>query len=192
MKIVLASSSQRRKRLLAKICGEFEICHPPEAPAHMKLAKNVREKTRELAKFKAVWGSLKNPSKTIVGADTLVQAGDKILGKQKNSKEASKTLRMLSSKSCKVITSVCIAKFIAGKKIRTRLFSQPASLKFKKISSREIENYAKSGLWEGKAAGFNIEEEPVCFWIGKIRGEKDTIIGLPIKKLKIEIEKFEK
>lgn len=181
MDIILASSSDRRKRLLAEVFDYFECIYPPEE-RHLALG-DAKKTTYEKAIFKSIWTALKNPKRICIGADTTCQLDDSVLEKPKDDYDAKKMICKISSKNVEIYTSICISKTVQGGELRYDAWTNKATLYFRKLKSAEIDEYIESGKWRGKAGGFNIEEEPIDGWIQKITGQKETVIGLSTKRL---------
>ncbi|MFH1306137.1 MAG: Maf family protein [Candidatus Micrarchaeota archaeon] len=190
MDIVLSSSSPRRRKLLSKIKRKFEIAKP--SPLAKIPKGNAKNTTKNYAEYKSVWAALRNPGKICIGADTLIEFNGKIIGKPENAKHAKKIINSLNDKKFLVYTSVCISYFPGKGKIKKKIWSERASVKFRKINAGEIRKYIKSGKWKGKAGGFNINEMPVKGWVEKVEGDKNVVIGLPMKKLWREIKGMKK
>lgn len=188
MKVLLASSSRRRELLLKKIIPQFEIIAPRE-PNHIVKNLDVREQSARMAQFKAQWALLKNPSKIIIGADTLVDFEGEKIGKPKNAKEAKKFLEMFSSKSFLVHSSVCICKFENNKQ-KEILLSKSCKIKCKNLSKEQIDTYIRSKKWIGKAGGFNILQKPASKWFSANKEDIYAIVGLDIKRIEKEMKKI--
>ncbi len=173
--IILASASPRRKSLLKKIIKKFKIL--PSAVDETK----IKHKTPEgfaikaaLTKAEAVAKKKKNA--IVIGADTIVVLGKKILGKPKHKKDAYKMLKMLSGKTHKVITGIAV---IGNKKISDY---EVTRVTMKKVSDKTIQNYVESGKPLDKAGSYGIQEIEGKF-IKKINGDYNNVVGLPLKLL---------
>lgn len=181
--IILASASPRRRELLETAGAEFEICVAdvdesiPDGTAPADAAKMTAEK-----KALAVAESHKND--IVIGADTIVVAGEKILGKPKDKADACAMLTMLSGNVHQVITGVCIA--CGDKKIT---FEQVSSVKFYELTAAEIEAYVETGEPMDKAGAYGIQGRG-CVLVEKIEGDYFNIVGLPVAKVMREISKL--
>ncbi|GEM_PF-616714 len=215
MRIILASSSKRRRFLLQKAKLEFET-HDANVDERRIIGNSPLEivKKRALAKAshvaaeiaggaakashvaaeiaggaaKASHNAAENPDTIVIGADTVVVADGKILGKPKNKNEALEFLGIVTGKRIEAFTGVAV---ICESKDYAAVWAEKASVKFREISEKAALSYVRSGKWKGKAGGFNIDEKPVSSWVEKITGGRETIIGLPIKRLKRVIENLE-
>jgi len=183
-KIILASNSPRRRELLAGLDVEFEIkvikgiseSYPEDLPTE-KIAEYIAcEKTDTYA----VKGN-----ELLITADTIVVVGDSILGKPHNAEEAHAMLSMLSGKTHKVITGVCLK--TAEKQ---KAFSVTTEVTFKQLETSEIDYYIEKYKPYDKAGSYGIQE-----WIGyvgvtEIRGSYYNVMGLPVQRIYEEIRKL--
>jgi septum formation protein len=115
----------------------------------------------------------------VIGADTIVVLGKKILGKPKNNQEALAMLKSLAGKWHRVITGIAVA-FPDGKIISDIDITR---VKMKKVSDKEMLDYVNSGRPLDKAGAYGIQEIEEIF-IDKIDGDYDNVVGLPVYKLK--------
>lgn len=176
MKIILASASPRRKELLSMITGDFEI-QVSDADESAVKCPDILKTAETLARVKAESVALKNPDCIVIGADTVVRCGDKILGKPKNRAEAREMLGLLSGQSHFVDTGVCIVKNGV-----TVSFTETTEVEFCAISESEKESYIESGEPFDKAGGYGIQGKAALFVKG-IRGDYFNVVGLPVSAL---------
>ena len=185
-KIILASSSPRRKALLKKAGIKYRSikAHVDEAWLIRRYnQKRFKElvKILSLAKAFSVLGedvSIEG-DEVIAGFDTIVVCKNKILGKPKNKKEALKTLLLLSNKQHMVYTGIGI---IDLKKQRIIVDYERTKVFMKKISEKEAKSYIKTKEPFDKAGAYAIQGKGKKF-IKKIKGEYNNVVGLPVKKL---------
>lgn len=176
--MILASGSPRRKELLKKIVKKFKIITSGVDEAKIKALSPISlAKKSALLKAKAVASKHKNS--IVIGADTIVVLGKKILGKPKNSQEALKMLKSLSGTTHKVITGLTV--IAPGQKIITR--AVVTKIKMKKVPFKYINEYVRSGNPLDKAGGYGIQEIEELF-IKEIDGDYDNVVGLPVLCLK--------
>ncbi len=183
--LVLASASPRRAELLrsAGIHVDIRPCHKPE-PVRKPASVDIEMWPVCLAHYKAaaVFQSLRNTDggrsrHTVIGADTIVELGGRIINKASNASRARAILRMLSGRSHRVITGVAV---ITSE--QTHLISATATCRMRRLSSTVLEQYIASGLWRGKAGAYGIQDnsDPL---VELISGDMTTVMGLPMPPL---------
>lgn len=184
-KIILASASPRRKELLAQIGMTFEvmISNAPE----ITHSQNPEDIVMELSacKAKAVQDSYMGAKEdvVIIGADTLVFDGSKRLEKPKDEKEACRMIAELSGKTHKVCTGVTL---LCGEKRHS--FCESAEVSVCDISKEEIEAYVATGEPMDKAGAYGIQGRFAAY-VKEIRGDYNTIVGLPVCRVYQELKK---
>lgn len=178
-KIILASSSVQRRKLLRDLGVRFSV-----KASRVKEQKRIKSTCAALVlhnallKARDVAGRI--PDGVVIGADTLVYGGDKkIIGKPRNLKEARSILRKLFSKPHWVYTGVAVVDSATGREVtgyeKTKVFMIP-------LSEKEIRRYHRKVSPLDKAGGFDIEGGGSVF-IHRIEGCYSNVIGLPIAKL---------
>ncbi len=180
-KLVLASASPRRVELLQQIGVEPDAllpCDLDETPGKTELPRSLaarlaREKARAAAKIAATQPELSDGY--ILGADTVVSVGRRILPKCEIATEAAQCLRLLSGRAHRVHTGVCLITPKGAE--RHRLVE--TRLRFKRLSSNEIEAFLDSGEWRGKAGGYAIQGLAGAFAL-KLVGSYSSVVGLPL------------
>ncbi len=183
MQTILASASPRRKRLLARAVRRFSV-----APAHidekMKRGETFSRACVRLAEAKARAVAKAHPRAVVIGADTIAYRGKRIYRKTDSARLARAILLELSGKTHYVITGVAVLR-PGGKCVK---YSVRAAVKMKKITPRALEWYMKSGEWKGRAGSYDISGKGRKLVLS-VRGEKETVVGLPMKKLKLILKK---
>jgi len=114
----------------------------------------------------------------IVAADTVVAVGRRILPKAELIDEASNCLRLLSGRSHRVYTGLCVA--TPAGKLRQKLVE--TRVRFKRLSREELESYLASGEWRGKAGGYAIQGLAGTFVV-KLVGSYSNVVGLPLYEM---------
>jgi len=182
--IYLASQSPRRQQLLQQIGVRFELLLPCshedaealESEVSGELpAAYVERVTR--AKLRAAQERLRMstlPAAPILCADTTVALGRRILGKPRDALDAARTLRLLSSRTHRVITAVALA---SGR--REWLGLSVSRVHFGALPRREIERYVAGGEPFGKAGAYAIQSS-IAAWVQRIEGSYSGIMGLPL------------
>ena len=183
MNVILASKSPRRKKLLAKIYDEFYI-KVPDIREVVPRSLPVDQCPEYLAKMKAENVSHGNEKALVLGCDTSVIVEGKLLNKPRNTNDARVMMKMLSGKCHQVITGCCL--FYMGK---SHSFSEVTEVEFYPLTDEEIEEYIKTPEPYDKAGGYGIQNKAALFVKG-IKGDYFNVVGLPIARLKREIDTF--
>lgn len=185
-KLILASSSPRRKDILEKLGLKFEVI-PSDYEEFLDNFNFTYEKIENLAYYKAetVLKKINMPA-LIIGADTVVILNGEILGKPKNQGDAETMLKQLSGKMHSVVTSICIIDSISAEK---KSLSTTSFVEFKNLSDDLIVNYVEKYKPLDKAGSYGIQELPEGF-IEQIEGSFENIIGLCPLALKKLLSEF--
>jgi len=184
-KFILASSSPRRKALLKQIGLDFKIAPSNyEEDMGLKLNNVKLAKTLAYGKAKEVASRLKKG--IIIGSDTFISFRGKRIGKPGNTKDAERILKMISGKTLKIYSGLAIIDKYSGKEI---VDHEMTEVKMKKMTADEIKKYIQTGEPLDKAGAFGIQERGVKF-VEKINGCYSNVVGLPIYKLYINLQKL--
>ena len=180
MKIVLASQSPRRARLLKKIFSQFKIVPSFFDEGQIKETRPI-EFAKKVARAKAelVTKDIKEPA-LIVAADTIVILKGKIIGKPKDDRDAFNILTKLAGREQSVVTAFCLINTKTGQKV---VDFDESVVKMRQISSAEIRAYAASGEGKDKAGAYAIQGRADQY-IEYIKGDYYNVVGLPLNKLK--------
>jgi len=175
MTIVLASASPRRKELLARIVDEFLIvpsrCEEPVAgPPRERVVHAASAKARDVAERHVG---------VIIGADTLVVLGEKVLGKPRSRDEARRMLETLSGREHAVVTGLSVLSTWTGVAIRA---AEETAVRFRDLESGEIERYLDTGEADDKAGAYAIQGGAGAF-VDRICGDYHNVMGLPLCQL---------
>ena len=184
-KLILASKSKVRKEILDKnnIPAQVQPSSVDEDPIKQSLLnENASPEiiSKNLAELKASRVSQKNFDVLVLGADSVIDLEGELISKPQNRKEALSILKKLNGKKHNLVSSVCIAK--NGSMIWNH--TDKATLTMKKFSDKELEEYLLKISDESLYAYnvYQIEGEGKNLFL-KIDGDKNTIMGLPIKKI---------
>ena len=186
MKIILASKSGVRKKILDqnKIDNEVFPSNVNEEEVKISLISegaNPMLISKNLAELKANKVSTAKPDQIVLGADSVIDLNGELISKPRDREEALEILQKLNGKKHQLISSVCISK--NGSMIWN--YTDSSSLTMKKLNLDEIQIYLKKikdkdlyayGVYQIEAGG--------RFLFAKIEGDEDTIMGLPVKKIK--------
>lgn len=179
--LVLASASPRRVELLAQAGIEPDFLQPADIDETPLRSEHPRSLARRLSRQKAL--KAQDKLKTagtyqpafILAADTVVGVGRQILPKAETEDTALDCLRLLSGRSHKVFTGVCLI----SPKGAVRQVVVESRVRFDRLSRRQMDAYLSSGEWRGKAGGYAIQGLAGSF-IVKIVGSYSNIVGLPL------------
>jgi len=174
-RLILASASPRRLDLLAQIGvvpEEIAFADIDETPFIRELPTDLAKRLAE-AKAAAVAG--KFPGNWVLGADTVVACGRRILGKAADEAEARATLELLSGRRHRVHGGICL---IAPDGHRRRRLVTTAVV-FKRLSKEDIDAYIHLGEWQDKAGAYGIQGAAAAF-VPKIIGSYSNVVGLAL------------
>lgn len=185
-KYILASASARRRNLLKQVGLDFEV---KESGANeielrnfhpLKMVKlNSQNKSRIVAE--------NYNNEIVIGADTIVVLKKEILNKPEDEKEAIKFLTMLSNNKHTVYTGVNVIDTKKGKEI---FGYEKTAVKFRELSLEEIKYYVRNHKPFDKAGSYGIQDDFGCLFIEKITGDYYNVVGLPLVKLFISLQKL--
>ena len=186
VEIILASKSKVRKEILDKnnIVSQVEQSNVDEDVIKESLLKNKASPeiiSKNLAEFKANKVSQKRAERLVLGADSVIDLNGELISKPTNRGEALEILKKLNGKTHNLISSVCISK--NGFMIWN--YTDKATLKMKNLTDEELNRYLSKISDENLYAYnvYQIEGEGRNLF-SEIGGDENTIMGLPIKKLK--------
>ena len=194
MKIILASKSGVRKQILDKhnIQSEVIVSNVDEDQIKESLLNEKASPliiSKNLAEIKSIKVSNKNPDRLVLGADSVISLNNKLINKPKSRKEALEILKNLNDSKHYLISSVCFSK--NGAMIWN--YTDQSELKMKNFEEMELIEYLdkirtdtllRYGVYQIEAEGLNLFEY--------IKGDNDSIMGLPIKQIMEYIELYKK
>ena len=186
MKLILASKSQVRKKILEENKIKCEVIHSnvDEDQAKESLESAGASPlliSKNLAELKSTKVSSKFPNITVLGADSVISLDSKLINKPKSREEAFVILKKLNNTVHSLISSVCISKNGA----MMWNYTDPSELKMKNLTEKEIKAYLRKidtetllayGVYQVEANGLDLFES--------IKGDMNSIMGLPVKKIK--------
>ncbi|CBW25600.1 Maf-like protein yceF [Halobacteriovorax marinus SJ] len=192
MKLILASSSPRRKELLGWLNIPFEIVGSG--------VEEITEKTiptevaTDLAALKGrdILGVLRKRGEEnpfIIASDTIVTYEDKIYGKPKDVSDAKRMLLELEGKKHSVVTGVYLSYIDDSGEVHERIFSATSQVTFEKIDRDILDIYLESGESLDKAGAYGIQGRSLCF-ISKVEGSYSNVVGFPISDFLREFKDF--
>ena len=184
MKIILASTSPRRKELLEREGIDF-IIDASSITEYLDSSLEIEERLKKLAYDKGVSIHEKYPDDVVISADTTIYHNGKIIGKAHSAHEAREILESLSSDTHSVFTSVAVFY-----KDQVCTFVDETKVTFKNINDM-IDDYLSIDEWKGKAGAYAIQGVAGKF-IEEVQGDIDNVIGLPVKHVIEVIETLTK
>ena len=186
VEIILASKSKVRKEILDKnnILAKVEPSNVDEEIIKRSLLKEKASPeiiSKNLAEIKASRISQQNFDMLVLGADSVIDLDGELISKPQNREDALKILKKLNGKAHSLISSICISK--NGSMIWN--YTDKATLVMKNFSDMELKDYL-SKISDESLYSYNvyqIEGEGKNLFL-KIEGDRDTIMGLPVKKIR--------
>jgi septum formation protein len=194
MKIVLASQSGVRKQILDKYNIDSEVMASNVDEDEVKkslLAAGAKpiSISKNLAEIKSIKVSIKQPDRLVLGADSVISLNEELINKPKSREEAFKILKKLNNSKHYLISSVCISK--NGAMIWNHTDSSELKMKNLKdedlllyLSKIETKTLLAYGVYQIEANGLELFEY--------VKGDKDSIMGLPVKEIISYINQFRK
>ncbi|MBQ4424727.1 MAG: septum formation inhibitor Maf [Lachnospiraceae bacterium] len=186
-KIILASSSPRRKELLAMAGIPFTVDASP-VPEIVPEGLAAEKQSAFLAEVKAAAVSVSHPQDVVIGADTTVICEGRVMGKPKDAEEAREMLAFLSGKIHTVYTGVSV---IYSDDADAETFTSATKVEFYPLSQKVIDEYVATGEPLDKAGAYGIQGRG-CRLVKRIEGDYFTVMGLPVAELLQRLEKLAK
>jgi septum formation protein len=182
-RLILASSSPRRRELLVQAGFTFEVC-PADVNEDTRPEEDPIAYVVRLARDKAeaVYAKLRHPEAIILGADTTVTVDGHILAKPENAPDAARMLRMLSGRTHRVITGVAITSATG-----TEVAAEVTGVQFVTLTDGEIADYIATGEPMDKAGAYGIQGY-AGKWIPRIEGCYFNVVGLPLALVSTMLE----
>jgi len=180
-KLLLASGSPRRLQLLAQAGLEPDSLLPTsvdESPLKNELPRSLAKRLARSKADAARAMAARTPDfadSYILAADTVVAVGRRILPKAEFHDQAAECIRLLSGRSHRVYTAVCL--LTPKGAVRQRLVE--SKVRFKRLGRQEIDTYLGSGEWRDKAGGYAIQGLAGTFVV-KLVGSYSSVVGLPL------------
>jgi septum formation protein len=183
-KYILASRSERRKKLLKQLGLDFiaidsnveEINSNKFSPVKLVKINSVNKSRKVAAEFK---------NEIVIGSDTIVVLGKTVLGKPKNENEAVKFLARLSNNKHIVYTGINLIDTKTSKEFFTY---EKTTVYFRKLKIEEIKHYVKNHKPLDKAGAYGIQDDFGCLFIKKIAGDYYNVVGLPLTNLFLSLQ----
>ncbi len=179
--LVLASASPRRTEILRRAGIGFRT-RPAHVEERLRRGETPEGHVRRLARSKVE--AVRRPGELVLGADTVVVIGDKILGKPREARDAARMLRLLSGRMHRVLTGICLL----GGDGRRREEVVETRVWFRGLTRREIQEYVASGEPLDKAGAYAIQGLASKF-VKRIQGCYFNVVGLPVSRVHALLQK---
>lgn len=180
-RLILASSSARRRQLLTEWGYVFDVVPPlfsePPAPAGEALSPSAWAEA--LAYFKAYAVAQTHPEAVVVGADTVVVHDKVVIGKPKDQADARRILTTQFAGQNDVITGVAVLYPPDHQRIITHVST---TILMRAMTEPELDAYMAGGAWQGKAGAYALQEGGDKFVVS-MDGSESNVVGLPMEKL---------
>jgi septum formation protein len=173
--LILASQSPRRKYLLEQAGLTFRVIPSDFDESQIPLSPPA-DYVQRLAGFKARDVARRHVDSWVLGADTIVAADDRLLGKPDSLKQARSMLQRLSGKTHQVYTGFCLVHQAAARRLAATVRTD---VTFKTLSDREIDWYVHTGEPFDKAGAYAIQGLGT-FLVRRINGSYSNVVGLPV------------
>ncbi|MBX3357717.1 MAG: Maf family protein [Phycisphaeraceae bacterium] len=194
-KVYLASRSPRRRRLLAEhgidhdviaaIIDDGGLESGAVAPEHW--VKALAYLKAAVAREAMTCGDAVPGAAVVLGADTVVVKGTRLIGQARNSEHALEIIRSLENGEHRVVTGVAMIDLATGAR---EMYSDQSTVRVGEIGGERIGAYVASGQWLGKAGAYNLYERIEDGWPIDFVGDPTTIMGLPMESLPGRLERF--
>ena len=173
-RLILASASPRRLSLLRQIGVEPDAVHAADLDETPLKGELPRLHALRLAREKAEAVAAAHSDALVLGADTVVACGRRILPKAETEAEARACLALLSGRAHRVYTAIHL---VAPARAVSRI--SETRVTFKRLSDEEITAYLASGEWQGKAGSYAIQGRAALF-VRALSGSHSAVVGLPL------------
>jgi septum formation protein len=185
-RIILASSSPRRRELLTGAGYEFEVLPPHEsAESGTVPGESPAELVCRLAQQKAADVARRVTSGLVIGCDTIAECGGQILGKPTDRDHARQMLRVLRGREHRVYSGLCLWRRPDD---RQRVEIAITKLNMDPLSDTQIDAYLDTNLWRGKAGAFGYQDG--IDWVHVVAGSESNVVGLPLELLAQMLAEF--
>lgn len=182
-RLILASSSPRRRQLLTEHGIEHEAIAPPLDDGDLMPGQTTPEGwVVALAhlKARAVADSIQDDDALVLGSDTVVVKAGAIIGQPRDRDHAREIINTLNNGEHRVITGVALVVPGSGER---RLLLDSARVAVGNLDVDAVERYLDSGDWAGKAGAYNLMERIGAGWPIEYAGDPTTVMGLPMQRL---------
>jgi septum formation protein len=184
--LILASQSPRRKLLLKQIGLRF-VVRPSAVREDLWDHESPEHNAKRIALSKAVEVSRNVKRGIVIGADTIVVLGTRILGKPRTKSEAKTMLKRLSGRMHRVYTAFALIDVATQRRV-VRI--EKTKVWFRVLTNREIESYVRSGSPMDKAGAYGIQDDYGAVFVRRVEGCFYNVVGFPLTKFYQTLEEF--
>ncbi|TZG26012.1 Maf family protein [Sphingomonas montanisoli] len=174
-RLILASSSPRRRELIGRLGIEADAIDPADIDETERKGELPLAYVKRIAAEKAAIVAARHPGAVVLGADTVVAAGRRLLHKTDEEAEARTFLKLLGGRRHRCHSAVTVID--AAGAARHRVSS--SIIAFKPLSDAEIDAYLARGEWQGKAGAYAIQGYAES-WVRMLSGSYSGVMGLPL------------
>ena len=167
MKLLLASTSPQRRAILEQLGLPFDVVTPQYAETGDDPLEHAAGKAR----------SVEGGERPVLGVDTIVRCGGRVLGKPSHIGEAEEMLETLSGCEHEVVSGLCL-RTAAWEELHIEM----TRVVFRPLTARDIASYLEAGEWEGRAGGYAIQGRGAVL-VERIDGDYFNVVGLPVSLL---------
>jgi len=182
MRLVLASTSPRRRQILALLGVPFEVI-APEFEERISAQLPADQEVLEFALGKAQSVATKHPESIVIGSDTMIELSGEKIGKPADREDARRILRALSGKTHRIFTSVALVD--SGE--RGIMNVETVSVEMRRYTEEEIENYLRSGESDDKAGAYSIQGQGSDL-IKSICGDYLAAVGMSLRRIALYLK----
>ena len=182
MRLILASTSPRRREILALLGAPFEII-APDFDENLSPGLSIEEQVLEFAAGKAHAVAGLHPESIVIGSDTMIECAGKKIGKPLDAEDAGRILRLLSGRAHVIHTALAIVDD-NGPGLQA---VEQVAVEMRRFSDEEIEQYLSRGESLDKAGAYSIQGEGSRL-IESLRGDYLAAVGLPLKPIAAYLE----
>lgn len=182
MRLFLASTSPRRRQILALLGVPFEVI-APEFEERISAHLPADQEVLEFALGKAQSVATKHPGSIVIGSDTMIELSGEKIGKPADREDARRILRALSGKTHRIFTSVALVD--SGE--RGIMNVETVSVEMRRYTEEEIENYLTSGESDDKAGAYSIQGQGSDL-IKSICGDYLAAVGMPLRRIALYLK----
>jgi septum formation protein len=177
-KLILASASPRRRKLLAEAGYVFEVDPSDVTEPDPASETPPAEYAAHLAWRKAMAVARRRGTGLILAADTVCAVGGQILNKPVDRSDAERMIRLQEGHDTDVITGICLYRASREEWLGA---VEVSVVRFKPLADSERNSYLDSGRWEGKSGAYGVQDRDP--FVSVVRGSFSNVVGLPMERL---------